>query len=140
MKYLLKNIACAIVLLTVFNCTTEPVDNTTEEFSLTTHSQEFNLTDNCEGENPEARVTNNSNTDVLFMVYDENAVKVLEIPSVAINTTTDWADIPVGEATFVVVNNVGGDKIIVLEVDTCMGFDLSIDANNNVNYTVSTDD
>ncbi len=141
MKYLLKNVACAITLLFVFNCTTEPLDNTSQDLLIQSQSQENNLdTTTCNGESPKAMVTNNSNLDVEFMIYDANAIKILVEPNIAVNTCSSWATLPAGETTFAIVNNSGGDKIVVLDIDVCMNFNFEIDANNNVSYTVSTPD
>ncbi len=105
MKYLLKNIAYAIMLLTVFNCATEPVDNDILELSNTTFSIASTLetTTPCTGDSPQARVINNSSVDVEFMVYDDNAVKVVEESGIGISVTSSWHTIPSGEITIVVV-------------------------------------
>ena len=141
MKYLLKNIACAIVILTVFNCTTEPVDNT-QELSITTQSQNNNFdvpsVNDCNGESPIVRIVNNGTINVNFEIYDVNGELVDHEHDIETNYTSDWTILPVGEITFA-VSNINADKIVVLDVDTCMSFELLVDHDNQLTYSVSTD-
>lgn len=140
MKYLLKNIACAIMLFSIFNCTTEPVD-TTQDLLIEEQSQQSNLdtadTNSCDGAAPQARIINNGSLDIKFAIYDADATMVGEEPHIGLNSTSSWIDIPVGEVVFVVINNQSGDKILVANVDTCMNFELVVDANNAVTYLVT---
>ncbi len=140
MKYLLKNIACAIVLLTVFNCATEPVDNS-QELSQTTQSQDSNSVApavTCNGQSPKARITNNGTIDVNLEIYNESGVLVSHEYGVEPGEHSDWKTFVTGETTFV-VSNVNADKIIVLDMDTCMIYDMIVGDNNQLTSSQPTD-
>lgn len=129
MKYLLKNIACAILLLSVFNCTTEPVGNNQE--LNTTQSQESTLDDYCSGQSPKARITNNGTVNVNLEIFNEAGSLIGHDYGVTPGQTSDWSTFATGVTTFV-VSNVNSDKIIVIDMDTCMAYDMVIGTNNQL--------
>lgn len=138
MKYLL-NIACAILLLTVFNCTTESVDNT-QELSEITQSQETNAVASvttCNGQNPKAKITNNGSIDVNLEIYNESGVLVGHEYGIEPGGHSDWMTFVVGETSFV-VSNVNADKVIVLDMDTCMTYEMVVGTNNQLTSDVPT--
>ena len=140
MKYLLRNIACAILLLSLYNCTTEPVENS-DQFLNVTESQDIELetsnVNTCSGESPKAKLSNNGTADVKFEIYDNNGTLLAEDHNVEIGTSSDWMTMIEGEITFVVVSNISGDKIVVVDVENCMEFELEVHSDNHVTYTVS---
>ena len=145
MKYLLKNIACAIMLLTVFNCTTEPVDNL-QEASKINQSQDMSFdtpdtpdTNTCNGDIPRVRITNNGTANVNFEIYDGNGNMVHHERDITSSSVTNWTALPVGEITFA-VSNINADKIVVFDADYCMDYELVIDSTNQLNYSVVEED
>ncbi len=140
MKYLLKNIACAIMLLSLFNCTTEPVEQS-PELSITTQSQDINLdtpsVNDCNDASPKVRIINNGSINVNFEIYDVDGAMVDQEHDIETNYTSDWTDLPIGEITFA-VSNINADKIVVLDADTCMIFELLVDTDNQLTYSVSS--
>lgn len=140
MKYLLKNIAYAILLFTAFNCTTEPVDNSQQEFIESVAQEamfsEQESSDDCNGESPKVRIANNGTINVNLEIYDENGSLVDSEHGISTNYVSDWKLLPVGEITFA-VSNINADKIVVLDVQTCMNFELDIDSDNNLTYSVN---
>ena len=133
MKYLLKNIAYAIVLLTVFNCTTESVDNSLETLE-TTQTQETNSVasvSTCNGEDPKAKITNNGTIDINLEIYNENGVLIGYEYGIEPGEHSDWSTFAAGETTFV-VSNANADKVVVLDMDTCMVYAMVIGTNNQL--------
>lgn len=133
MKYLFRNIACAILLLSLFNCSTESVDFTQDENLLgTTENTEVPSIDTtCHSQDPKARVTNNGTLDVSFQIYNESGVLVGHEHDVEPGETSNWKTFASGEITFVVSNS-NSDKVIVLDMDTCMAYDMVIGTNNQL--------
>lgn len=142
MKYLLKNFACAIMLLSLFNCTTEPVEQS-PELSITNQSESINLdapsVNDCNDANSQVRIINNGTINVNFEIYDGTGCLVGQEHNIGTGYTSDWTILPVGEITFA-VSNINADKIVVLDVDTCMNYELLIDTDNNLTHTASTSD
>lgn len=142
MKYLLKNIAYAILLLSVFNCTTESVDNS-QESSSTIQPQEVNLdtpdVNTCNDQDPKARITNNGTIDVNLEIYNESGTLVGQAYNVTPGHTSSWNEFSVGEVTFV-VSNVNANKAIVLDMDTCTVYDMVVGANNQLMSDQLTND
>ena len=139
MKYLL-NIACAILLLTVLNCTTESVDNT-QELSEITQSQETNAVASvttCNGQNPKAKITNNGTVDVNLEIYNESGVLVGHEYGIEPGHHSDWMSFVVGETSFV-VSNTNADKVIVLDMDTCMVYNMVVGTNNQLTSDLPSD-
>ena len=140
MKYLLKNIACAILLLTVFNCTTESVDNPHESLEIT-QSQETNSvapTVACSGDSPKARITNNGTLDVNLEIYNESGALVGHEYGIEPGEHSDWKSFSAGETTFA-VSNVNADKIIVLDMDACMVYNMVVGENNQLTSSQPTE-
>ena len=133
MKYLLR-IACAIMLLSFFNCTTELVDNQEELFS-DTESQDVVIDTPeaaCFGQSPKARITNNGSVDVNLEIYNESGNLVSdEINAVEPGEVSSWITFSSGETTFVVSNN-NASKIIVIDMGNCMAYDMIIGTNNQL--------
>ncbi|NND52169.1 MAG: hypothetical protein HKN54_07175, partial [Flavobacteriaceae bacterium] len=59
MKNLLKTIAFAILIMALYNCSTEPVDFSETATIINEESPISEEANACSGLNPEARITNN---------------------------------------------------------------------------------
>ncbi len=119
MKYLLKNIACAIVLLSVLNCTTE-TENNFQDSSNISQTQE-----------PQARITNNGTLVVNLEIYNVDGILVAQENGIEPGKTSSLKTFNAGETTFV-VSSAKSDKIIVLDMDAQMTNNMVIASNNQI--------
>lgn len=133
MKNLLKFAYCAFILLVSISCTTESVDSV--QFNEL-NQQELN--DPCVDQDPISRVVNNGTVSFDFKVIDDQGVVLVEIPNIPASTTTSWVSFPQGEILFSLDSDqtlVNDDKV-VLQMGTCMAYEIEIDSNNQiVSYT-----
>lgn len=133
MKNLLKFAYCACILLVSISCTTESVDSV--QFNEL-NQQELN--DPCVDQDPISRVVNNGTVSFDFKVIDDQGVVLVEILNIPASTTTSWVSFPQGEILFSLDSDqtlVNDDKV-VLQMGTCMAYEIEIDSNNQiVSYT-----
>lgn len=133
MKNLLKFAYYASVLLVSISCTTESVDSV----QLNELNQQ-ELNDPCVDQDPISRVVNNGTVSFDFKVIDDQGVVLAEISNIPASTTTSWVSFPQGEILFSLDSDqtlVNDDKV-VLQMGTCMAYEIEIDSNNQiVSYT-----
>ena len=116
-------------MLLLFGCTSDPVANNTAS-NLTT--SQFN--EPCLDQDPITRVVNNGTVAFDLKVVDEQGVVLVDIPNIPANTTTSWASFQQGEVLFSIdchQTMVSDDKV-VLQMDTCMAYEIEIDSNNEI--------
>ena len=75
MKNLLKMIAFAILLTALYNCTSEPLSNSDLDQLIIENIDASADANNCTGDNPAARITNNGSVPVDLDIFDENGRK-----------------------------------------------------------------
>ncbi len=119
MKYLLKNIACAIVLLSFFNCTTETENNFQDSLTIS------------ETQEPQARITNNGTLVVNLEIYNVDGILIAKENGIEPGKTSSLKTFNAGETTFV-VSSAKSDKIIVLDMDAQMTNNMVIASNNQI--------
>ncbi len=132
MKYLLTSVFYATMLFMVFSCSTESVENP-EINSNSFFEQQQNLSPemNCAGQNPMARLRNNGTVNVDLEIYDEDNALLVHYYGIHPGQTTNWTYFPAGSIKFVVSSNTAF-KEVVLEMDTCMAYDMEIGPNNQL--------
>lgn len=141
MKYLLKYFALTVVVLSFFNCIVEPMEfldgakNTVvEEIENSVLGDQENAvaTDSsCNGQDPKARITNNGTVDVDLEIYDVDGNIIASEYGVEPGHQSSWKDFACGEISFLVANG-SADKLIVIEMSTCMKFDMEVGPNNQL--------
>ncbi len=141
MKYLLKYFVLTVVALSFFNCVVEPMeflDGATnavvEEIENSVLGEQANpvATDSsCDGQDPKARITNNGTVDVDLEIYDVDGNLIASEYGVEPGHHSDWEDFSSGEISFLVSNG-SADKLVVIEMSTCMKFDMEIGSNNQL--------
>lgn len=133
MKNLLKSTLLVCLALTLFTCTSDPSGN-----DISTDLTPSQLNDPCVGQDPITRVINNGTVNVDFKVIDSDGVVLVDIPSIPASTTTSWASFEEGEVLFSIDSNqtlVSDDKVL-LNMDSCMAYEIEINSNNEiVSYT-----
>ena len=136
MNNLLNFASYACALLISISCTTQPIDSV----QLDLLNQEA-LNDSCEDEDPITRVVNNGTVTFAFKVIDDQGNVLVDIPNIPASSTTSWVSFTQGEVLFSLDSDqtlVNDDKV-VLQMGTCMAYDIEIDANNQiVSYTPIT--
>ena len=136
MKNLLKLACFACIILISISCTTEPIDSVQlDELNQDT------LNNPCVDQDPITRVVNNGTVTFAFKVIDDQGNVLVDIPNIPASSTTSWISFTQGEVLFSLDSDqtlVNDDKV-VLQMGTCMAYDIEIDANNQiVSYTPIT--
>ncbi|WP_461587030.1 hypothetical protein [Winogradskyella sp.] len=97
-----------------------------------------NENETCLDSDPITRVVNNGTSTYHLKVVDTDGVVLVDIPNIPPNTTTSWASFAPGEVLFSLDANqtmVNDDKV-VLQMNTCMAYDIEIAPDNTiVSYT-----
>ena len=141
MKYLLKYFALTVLVLSFFNCVVEPMeflDGTSNALVEEIENSVFGepatavATDSsCSGQDPKARITNNGTVDVDLEIYDVDGNLIGYEYGVEPGDHSDWKDFSSGEVSFLVSNG-SSDKLVVVEMGTCMKFDMEVGPNNQL--------
>lgn len=128
MKHLLHSFMTLAIVFLFASCTTEPIEviETSEEIAQTVASTP------CVGENPKARLTNNSNLVANLEIFDENGVLVNHEYDLQPGETSDWKDFNAGEVSFK-ISTTASEKAITIDMVNCSAYDVTIDENNHLN-------
>jgi hypothetical protein len=134
MKNLLKlaRLLCFILLLS--GCTAD----STEIDVLSEIVQSESSQPPCVDDDPITRVINNGTIDFDFKVFNDQGDIVIDFPVVPPNTTTSWASFVSGEVLFSIDGDdaTANDDKVLLQMNTCMAYEIEIDGNNEiVSYT-----
>ena len=99
MKNLLKAVACAIVMSTCYNCSTESVQTSQEESVITQEDivafDELDVV--CTSQDPQAVLTNNSLLSVDFEVFDHFGILMTHAYGVPVGGVSPVLSFPDGE-------------------------------------------
>ncbi|MBC2845278.1 hypothetical protein [Winogradskyella flava] len=123
-----------LMALVLFTCTADSNENDVQIDSLLFEQNQ----PPCVDDDPITRVVNNGTIPFDLIVLANDGTVLVDIPNIPANTTTSWASFPQGEVLFSVKSNQTGvqDDKVVLQMNTCMAFDIEIDATNQiVSYT-----
>lgn len=137
MKYLLKYFALTVLVLTFSNCVVEPMeflDGATNSIveEIENSATGATATDSaCNNQDPKARITNNGTEDVDLQIYDVAGNLIAQEDDVEPGEQSDWINFSCGETTFLVSNG-GSDKLITIEMGTCMMYDMEVGSNNQL--------
>lgn len=137
MRNLLKFLSLMCFVMLFSGCTNESIDN---DLLIAPMQSELNQPP-CVDDDPITRVINNGTIPYDFQVIDSEGVIIVDIPMVPPNTTTSWASFTPGEVLFLIDgdDNIAGDDKVLLQMDTCMAYEIEIDSNNTiVSYTPTT--
>ncbi|MFP4845949.1 hypothetical protein [Winogradskyella sp. PE311] len=137
MKNLLRltHLLCFIFLLN--GCT---ADSTDSDFLNESPESELNQPP-CIDDDPITRVINNGTIAFDLKVIDDQGNVLVDIVSIPPSTTTSWASFVPGEILFSIDGNdaAASDEKVVLQMNTCMAYEIEIDSNNEVvSYTPTT--
>ena len=132
MKYLLK-FSALVMVLTLFNCVTEPMEFTDGPINAMVEQIENSVSPDysCEDQAPKARLVNNGTIDIDLEIYDVVGNLIAHEYEIEPGDYTDWMELAEGETTFL-ISNPDGDKIIVKDMNSCMVFDMVVGSNNQL--------
>lgn len=132
MKYLLK-FSALVMVLTLFNCVTEPMEFTDGPVNAMVEEIENSVSADysCENQAPKARIVNNGTLAVDLEIYDVDGNMVAHEYEIEPGEYTDWVEFSEGETTFL-ISNPDADKVIVKDMNTCMIFDMVVGSNNQL--------
>lgn len=128
MKYLLKKISLATVILLISSCSVESIESEPiEEIVLNS------LT--CVDANPEARFINNGTIAFDFKIYDSNMVLLGDFQNVAPGSTTNWTSFDEGEVLFSLQQTLTSgvsDQKLETTLNNCSTLDVIMGSNNSL--------
>ncbi len=129
---LLKAVALAIVMTPLYNCSIEPTDQFQQEL-VTEQSMSLllNPVTPCSGEDPKSRITNDGDSLVNFEIHDANGALINYVYGLNPGQTSDWKTFPVGVVTFTVSTS-ESSKPIIIDMGTCMAYDVTINEDNQL--------
>ncbi|WP_431157633.1 hypothetical protein [Winogradskyella poriferorum] len=130
MKSLLRFIPFLGVALIFKACIAEPIDE-----SITNPENNFNVSElNCTGDLPITRLINNGTITVDLQVVNADGIAEVTITSIDPGVTTSWNEFEEGEVLFAVSNSTPlvNDEKVILEMSTCMGFEIVIGPDNTI--------
>ena len=132
MKYLLK-FSALVMVLTLFNCVTEPMEFTDGPINAMVEEIENSVSPDysCEDQAPKARLVNNGTIDIDLEIYDVVGNLIAHEYEIEPGDYTDWMEFAEGETTFL-ISNPDADKIIVKDMNSCMVFDMVVGSNNQL--------
>jgi len=141
MKYLLKYFALTVLVFTFFNCAVEPMEflegstnSIVEEIENSALGDRANTvaTDSSfNNQDPKARIVNNGTVNVDLEIYDADGNIVGRKYGVGPGEHSDWMEFSCGETTFLVSTG-SSDKLVVLDMGTCMIYDMEVGSNNQM--------
>jgi hypothetical protein len=132
---LLKAIAFAIVMSSLFNCSIEPVDSTVLTEINSESLVQVMVEPPCSGADPISRITNNSDNVVNFEIHDANGILVSSAFGLNPGDVSPWLSFPIGLTTFT-VSNVESSKPVQIDMGLCMVYDVTINVDNQLDTDV----
>ena len=130
MKNLRNCIMLGAMLFSFTSCFNEPIDTMDV-------SNIENDPLRCFNEIPKAKIRNNSNYNVDFEMYDDDGVLVNFVYGTLPGEVSIWSTFPVGEISFIVSTPVS-TKTVDIDMSLCMSYDVTIDANNQLDTDKAT--
>ncbi len=126
---LLKCAACAVLILSVFNCSVEPIQQI-EQFTVNTESIDETT---CVGSQPIARIVNSGTVTVNFEIYNSNLELLNSETNVASEDTSSWLSFEEGNNTLFVVTfiDMKGEKI-QQETELCTSIEFFVNSDNEL--------
>ncbi|MBT8393757.1 MAG: hypothetical protein HKO81_04835 [Flavobacteriaceae bacterium] len=133
MKYLLKYSALTFLFFALFNCATEPMEFLEGSTNAFVEEIENSVAADaqCNNQDPKARIINNGSLEVNLEIFDASGNIIASEYNVEPGDHTDWIDFSCGEISFLVNNGIS-DKLVVIEMGTCMMYDMEIGNNNQL--------
>ena len=125
MKNLLKSLWFLTIILSFSACSNEPVEDL--ELSIEASPQDIA----CSGDLPKARITNNGTIDVDLEIYNSSGVLVNHAYGVGPSQVSTWRVFSSDIVTFV-ISTANSVKEIRIDMGTCMAYDVTIDANHQL--------
>ena len=133
MKFLLKQLATAIVAISFFSCSVEQLDSKPEDSSNL--SRAFTCSTGICG----ARLVNNGTLSVDLAIYDNNDVLLFEELDIAPGAETAWQSFPTGIISYTVTTPATSlFKTVVIDMEECMTYDMEVAGNDMLVTDVAT--
>ena len=143
MKNLLKTAVCAIVVFTVYTCTTEPAELIQEETNTVVFTEPENqevtnsLPPSCSNQDPQSKLINNSLLTADMEVFDTFGILMTHAYGVPAGTESPVLSFPDGVTTFVISTS-QSSKTIQIDMTDCTIYQVTIDENNQLDTDVPT--
>lgn len=130
---LLKAFALALVMMTCYNCSVEPIDNSqnvseVQEIAISQQASAMN----CNGANPKARIANNGTLPLNFQIFDISGSLIHEVQGIVPGAVTEWSSFAAGNVIFNITIDSHSDQKVVFNMETCTELILETDANNQL--------
>ena len=127
MKFLLKQLATAIVAMTLFlSCSVEQLDSRIDE-----DASNLNRPFTCSTGVCGARLTNNGTLSVDLAIYDHDDVLLFEALNIVPGSATSWQNFPIGIISYTVTTPATTlFKTVVIDMQECMVYDMEVAPND----------
>jgi hypothetical protein len=127
MKFLLKQLATAVVAMTLFlSCSVEQLDSRLDE-----EASNLNRPFTCSPDVCGARLTNNGTMSVDLVIYDQDNVLLFEALDIVPGSATNWQTFPIGIISYTVTTPATSlFKTVVIDMGECMVYDMEVAAND----------
>ena len=127
MKFLLKQLATAIVAITLFlSCSVEQLDSRVNPDNSDLYRPFACSSDVCG-----ARLTNNGTMSVDLVIYNHDDVLLFEAFDIVPGSATNWQTFPIGIISYTVTTPATSlFKTVVIDMGECMVYDMEVAAND----------
>ena len=134
MKNLLKLIPFLVMAIALKACTAETNDNEVLEADLESNLTSLAFDNNCANDLPKTRLINNGTVAFQLQVISEDGVPEITIPNIGPGVTTSWNNFNTGDMLFSVTNSepMVSDEKVNIQMDSCMGYEIVINSNNQI--------
>ena len=115
-------------------CTAETNDTEVLEADLESNLTSLAFDNNCANDLPKTRLINNGSIAFQLQVISEDGVPEITIPNIGPGVTTSWNNFNTGDMLFSVTNSepMVSDEKVNIQMDTCMGYEIVINSNNQI--------
>ena len=137
MKTLLNYFALSVMVLSFFNCVVEPMEfldgstNSIVEEIENSVTGATGMDSSCINQDPKARITNNGTKEVDLYIYDADGNLIAQENELEPGEQSEWIIFTCGETTFL-LSTESSDKMVVIDMGTCMIYDMEIGSNDQL--------
>lgn len=135
---LLKRIVFTMLLLSMLNCSVEPLEQSDVSLNSIETIPAIEETSTCDGSDPQVRVINNGTVPFDLEVYDTDGNFLNSIMGVHPTHTSDWVSFGEAETLFSITNSAAQDTKVVFLMENCTQLTIEIGSDNQWIYSEPT--
>lgn len=135
---LLKRIVFTMLLLSMLNCSVEPLEQSDVSLNSIESTPEIDEVTTCDGSDSQVRVVNNGTVTFDLEVYDTDGNFLNSILGVHPTHTSDWVTFGEAETLFSITNSVTSDEKVIFFMENCTQLTIEIGSDNQWIYREPT--